>query len=135
MGDLTKNFSRREFACTGDDCCGGSAPIDKELVQMLQILRDEVRVPVHISSGFRCNTHNTTVVGASPNSMHTLGLAADIIVPRGHDCERLARQIRDMGLFSGIIAYPDRNFIHLDLRTRAGKKLGRLFEIKGRSPS
>lgn len=88
MGDMTKNFSRSEFACNGDNCCGHSSPISPELVQNIQFLRDKVSTrlgrdtPLSINSGFRCKRHNARVGGAS-ESYHTYGIAADIATPRG----------------------------------------------------
>jgi len=95
MGDLTKDFSRHEFACRGNSCCGHSAPISPILVAALQLLRDHLSIirgadtPILIVSGFRCLTHDRALAqkrGASPvaiaarNSQHCLGLAADIRV-------------------------------------------------------
>lgn len=78
MGDLTKNFSRSEFACP---CCGKS-DIDPHLVQLLQELRDEINAPVEIESGVRCQKHNielaTKGLNPAPDSAHLYGKAADI---------------------------------------------------------
>ncbi len=64
MGDLSKNFNRSEFACKGTNCCGHSAPVQPELVSALQALRDQLNLPLSITSGFRCNRHNESVGGA-----------------------------------------------------------------------
>jgi len=61
MGDLTRNFSRSEFACP---CCG-RADVDMRLVEALQELRDLAGVPVRVNSGFRCAKHNREVGGAA----------------------------------------------------------------------
>jgi uncharacterized protein YcbK (DUF882 family) len=116
MGDITANFSRNEFACKGTGCCGGSAPINKDLVKALQNLRDLAGVPLAVSSGFRCLTHNRNVGGAS-KSFHTSGDAADVLIPEGFTIgkiEELARRVQifkmgGIGLYSG--------WIHLDVRT------------------
>ena len=116
MGDITANFSRNEFACKGVGCCGGSSPINKDLVKALQNLRDLAGVPLSISSGFRCLTHNRNVGGAS-KSFHTLGDAVDVLIPEGFTIgkiEELARRVQafkmgGIGLYSG--------WIHLDVRT------------------
>lgn len=96
MGDLTANFSRDEFACKGNSCCGHSAPIRLELVYALQALRNAlcdrlaINVTVYVTSGFRCRTHDLTLARergateqtlAARNSQHCLGYAADILVP------------------------------------------------------
>ena len=80
MGLLTKNFSRDEFACKGEGCCGNSSPISLNLVEALQELRSTIDQPIIIVSGFRCRTHNRAVGGAV-DSQHCLGTAADIVCP------------------------------------------------------
>lgn len=78
MGDLTKNFSRKEFVCRcGRKTCD-AAPIDLRLVFALQILRDLVGYPLVVTSGCRCRWWNNKQRDASRNSKHLLGIAADI---------------------------------------------------------
>lgn len=72
LGDLTANFSRREFKCP---CCGRD-DISIELVRKLQRVRD-VAGPLRITSGVRCSSHNKAVSGKSSSS-HLKGLAVDV---------------------------------------------------------
>lgn len=76
MGDLTKNFSRHEFACK--HC--GKIVVHPCLVAMLQKIRDEVDGPIIINSGFRCLVHNRAI-GSGDTSRHVKGMAADIRSP------------------------------------------------------
>jgi hypothetical protein len=81
MGDLTKNFSRREFACT--DGCGFDT-VDYELVTILQDLADGLgdtygEVEVKITGPNRCKAQNEAVGGA-PNSTHLEAKADDFKV-------------------------------------------------------
>ena len=77
MGDLTRNFSRREFRCKcGRKNCD-AGPLDMRLVYALQQLRDLIGVPIIINSALRCREHNRKV-GGTRNSRHLLGTAADI---------------------------------------------------------
>lgn len=69
-----KNFKRSEFAC---HCGCGFNTVDAELLAVLDMLRDDIDLPIHITSGCRCNQHNTFVDGAK-NSQHMTGKAADI---------------------------------------------------------
>lgn len=112
MGDLSKNFSRSEFA-SGD---GNERyqTVDCELLRVLQALRDKVRRRVKITSGHRSPKHNKDVGGAL-RSMHLLGVAADIWVA-GWKPETLAKWLRDnvMQDFGCIIIYD--NFLHIDMR-------------------
>ena len=79
MGDLTKNFSRKEFRCP----CGrrkcDAAPLDMRLVVELQKLRDMIGHPITVTSGCRCKQHNSTLQNASRGSKHLEGIAADIV--------------------------------------------------------
>lgn len=115
MGDLSKDFSRAEFACQGENCCGNCAPVHPALIAALQELRDKVGTALTLSSGFRCVTHNAKVGGA-PGSQHTLGMAADVLCPPGWSPERLARTAETVEAFrkGGIGIYPGR--IHVDVR-------------------
>ena len=51
MGDLTKDFSRQEFACK---CGCGFDRIDPRVVDMCQVIRDKLGAPVRINSACRC---------------------------------------------------------------------------------
>ena len=73
MGDLTKNFSRKEYDCP---CCGLNK-VSPVLAEYVQIVRNGVGVQVTIISGTRCAEHNAHV-GGVPDSAHLEGLAADI---------------------------------------------------------
>ena len=75
MGDLTKNFSRHEFAC---NCGCGHDKVSQVFVELLQRVRDRAslltgwnfRMP--INSGCRCSTHNENE-GGYPSSDHITG--------------------------------------------------------------
>ena len=115
---ITKNFARSEFGCKGHDCCGKSAPIDSRLVLLLQAIRNNTGHPVSVLSGFRCKKHNATVPGASINSYHTLGMAADITCPylpidALHDIT--IETIKEMG-YGFVLPYPSQNFLQVDIR-------------------
>ncbi len=112
MGDLSKNFSRHEFACR---CCG-RAEINQRLVDALQELRDLAGLPVRVTSGYRCSEHNRAIGGAT-RSQHLLGTAADIVV-RGMIPAEMYRLAEDIEAFhnGGIGVYPDKGFIHVDVR-------------------
>jgi len=112
MGDLSKNFSRHEFACR---CCG-RAEINQRLVDALQELRDLACELVRISSGYRCPEHNQAIGGAT-RSQHLLGTAADIAV-RGLTPAAMFSLAEEVEAFrnGGIGVYPDKGFIHVDVR-------------------
>ena len=82
MGDLTKNFSRWEFACK---CPCKADHMSETLVKRLQLVRDDYGDLMFIESSDRCRTHNEKANG-NPNSEHIYGDAVDIMchssVPR-----------------------------------------------------
>ena len=79
MGDLTKDFNRKEFACK---CGCGFDGIDPRVVLMTQQIRDALGEPIRINSGCRCVKHNAAVGSKSTN--HTRGKAADLSCASGH---------------------------------------------------
>lgn len=109
MGDLTNNFSQKEFACR---CGCGFDQVNLDLVKRLQILRDKLKKSIIITSGCRCKKHNAEVQG-SKNSYHLRGEAADIHVKNFNPVE-LGRLAAETKLFNGIIVYSWG--IHLDIR-------------------
>lgn len=109
---ITKNFSSDEFACK---CCGRQN-INEKLVFQLQNIRDIIKMPIIITSGYRCPTYNKKV-GGSPKSQHLLGKAADIYV-KGmsvRDLYEIVKIFYRNGI-NGIGIYPEQHFIHVDIR-------------------
>jgi uncharacterized protein YcbK (DUF882 family) len=115
MGDLSKNFSRSEFACT---CGCGFDTVDAALLGILQALRDHFGESVTVTSGCRCEAHNAAVGGAE-NSMHLTGKAADTVVdnvsPEDVYCYLFALypDTCGIGLYEG--------WVHLDSRTERAR--------------
>lgn len=73
MGNITKNLSRREFACK---CGCGFDTVDYETVAVIQDVCDHFNCRVTINSGCRCEAHNKAIKG-SKNSYHKKARAAD----------------------------------------------------------
>ena len=109
MGDLTRNFSRKEFACR---CGCGFDQISLRLVSHLQVLRSLLKTPIYIHSGCRCAAHNAAVRGTK-KSNHLTGKAADIST--SHNPTELGRLAAEFGWFNGIKVYAWG--IHVDIRT------------------
>lgn len=111
--DFGRNFIRSDFACPCCDRCEMS-PL---LITRLQALRDILKRPLKVNSGFRCVAHNLKVDGR-PKSKHLEGLAVDISTAGWLPDEKL----RLFGLaealeFGGFGCYPI--FVHLDVREGA----------------
>lgn len=86
---LSAHFDSSEFACKCG--CGGlhnGADINPRLVQVLERMRAILGVPLVLSCGYRCPTHNAEVGGVS-NSQHVYGNAADVQRPDSVDLEDL----------------------------------------------
>ena len=124
MGDLSNNFSKWEFACK---CGCGFDQIDPELVRQVQIFRNMLwlttgrEISITVTCGCRCEKHNAEV-GGTMHSYHMAGMAVDITfkhVPflAAGRIVYLANQLGVMKV-RGIGAYPDMNFLHLDIRSQ-----------------
>ncbi len=98
---LSRNFTLNEFKCP---CCEADVEdVSMKLVSKLQLLRDKFKMPINITSGYRCERHNKAV-GGSKRSQHLKGRAVDIDVSHysAHDLHRLIRLIYASGSFSGV---------------------------------
>ncbi len=79
----------------------------------LELLRNEVRHPLAINSGYRCAKHNTELRGSSPNSLHMKGKAADISWDELDAFQKANLLTRAMKYFGGIgIA---KTYLHVDI--------------------
>lgn len=115
---LTKSFTLNEFSCKD----GTSVPNEYmenviELAKNLQVLRDEINIPIAILSGYRPPDYNKEV-GGKKASKHMLAQAADIVT-RVHTPQQLAfiieKLIKDKKMKQGGIGiYP--SFVHYDVR-------------------
>ncbi len=115
---LTENFSLDEFHCKD----GTSVPNEyldnvMELANNLQILRDKVKCPLHINSGYRSPDYNIKIGGVK-SSQHLEAKAADITC-RDYSPDEVANIIEALiatGKMKegGLGRY--RGFIHYDIR-------------------
>lgn len=114
---LNNWFKTSEFSCQciHKECVDQKLSV--ELLNRLTDIREEVKSPMRIHSGFRCRAHQedirnsgvSTVV--AKNSTHELGNAADISVSRLITAELVnvaAKKFHSIGIAL--------NFIHVDLR-------------------
>ena len=118
MGDLSRNFSRREFACK---CGCGFDTVDVELLAVLEDLHDTFDGPVKINSGCRCREHNKRE-GGSPDSEHLTGKAADVVVDGVPAHVVHAYLISSYPGRYGIGKYHNRTHIDVRLRTARWEK-------------
>lgn len=115
---LTANFDLSEFRSKdGSPFPAGVIENIGQLATNLQVLRDHLKQPIRINSGYRSPEHNRKVGGASA-SQHLLGIAADIVVD-GFTPKQVAMAIETLiGIGKmkqgGLCAYA--NFTHYDIR-------------------
>lgn len=81
---------------------------------VLDPIRDHVRLPIIINSGFRCPSLNE-LVGGKESSQHLIGRAADFTVlgMTVRDHKDLAYWCADNIDFDQLIVYSKRKFIHV----------------------
>ena len=103
MGDLTLNFSKREFVCSH---CGRRVGPPADFVAALQRLRTSIGKPLRIVSGYRCPVFNRKV-GGIRTSQHLTGNAADI--PRGYctPAQAHAAGLTGVGTRDGFVIHVD----------------------------
>lgn len=115
---LTQNFYKSEF----DSKDGADMPVSvlenvKELAQNLQTLRDYLKAPITVNSGYRSPDHNKAIGGVK-NSQHLYGKAADIVV-EGRTPKQVATAIkyliRNRKMKQGGIGVYS-SFTHYDIR-------------------
>ena len=115
---VTKNFNLNEF----NSKCGRPMPenIKKniiELINNLQVIRDEVKVPISITSGYRSPEHNAKVKGAK-DSQHVKGTAVDFKVQglKPKEVSLIVERLIKEGKIKqgGIGIYP--SWVHYDTR-------------------
>jgi uncharacterized protein YcbK (DUF882 family) len=117
---LEKNFLLHEFRCKD----GTGVPEElmenvKKLARNLQVLRDHLKRPITVMSGYRTPAYNKKCGGA-PKSQHLLATAADLIVSGMTSLEvrdAIIQLIKEGKMDSGGVGiYP--TFVHYDVRGR-----------------
>ena len=108
-----KYFKRHEFKCKcGKYCNGFPVEMDMKLLRIADEVREHFGMPITVSSGVRCETHNARVGGVS-GSRHKLGKAMDFCVS-GIPASIVLPYVQSL---KGIrYAYAiDTSFVHMDV--------------------
>jgi uncharacterized protein YcbK (DUF882 family) len=119
---LTNNFNLNEFNKHNFPLTETILRNIQELAKNLQVLRDEVKKPIKITSGFRDSSFNKKIGGAS-QSRHITGQAADLKI-EGYTPKQVAAIIEKLiasgkmkqgglGIYS--------TWIHYDVRGTAAR--------------
>lgn len=111
--NLSKNFSANEFECRCGKC--DLQQINATIVSALQTIREEIDMPMTITSAFRCKDHQARLRGqgiktAKGISQHELGNAVDV---HTKDLDKLLKSAEQYFDAIGVA----KTFLHFDLRT------------------
>ena len=117
MGDLSKNFSKLEIQCP---CLCGDDRISPLLIEKLQKVRNIIGKPIIITSGVRCEKHNSSLKNSSMNSSHVpdacgIGKAVDIACPNSEYRYELIQVAQKYFKRIGIAGEGKGNFVHFDV--------------------
>merc|ERR1712016_206525 len=106
---MFKYFTYEEFDSTAGQ--GSGQMMSKDLILILESVREQLGKPVVITSGYRTEAHNEQI-GGKPNSSHLKGLAADIACKDSKYRFELVRELMEHGIDR--IGIGD-TFIHIDI--------------------
>lgn len=110
---ISANFKVREFKSRTHEF----VLINYELLDKLQKLRDYLKAPININSGYRTTSHNNSV-GGSYNSAHLIGCAADISSP-AFSANQIAIELQNLfGKEVAIGLHTKENYVHVDVLYR-----------------
>lgn len=108
---VSEHFKLREFKCHDNSRV---VVLNSELVSVLELARQHFGKVIKINSGYRTVAYNSMLKNSSPNSQHTHGNAADIVVSG-------VKPIDVYNYFNS--NYPDtygvgiyNTFVHIDVR-------------------
>jgi len=110
---LTKNFTTDEFQC---HCGCGDSEMDRDFMQILQNMRDELKIPLNPSSGYRCPIWNNKVSSTGMTGPHTHRRSVDIKIHGAAAIKLLAIAIKHGMTGIGLKQHGrhKERFIHLD---------------------
>lgn len=125
MTNITEHFTWEELNPHGYTLTEGDKDCLVNLAANLELLREIVKHPIRVTSGFRSLELNE-MIGGSKNSQHLYGRAADIIVVGIKAAELfIAAHCVDAFRRGGIGLYPEANFVHVDMRLIQARWLGK----------
>lgn len=109
-GRLAEHFRAEELACPCDRDSCKCVVVHWALIELLSRMRQQLKQPIYVTSGYRCPRQNQEVGGA-PESLHLAGMAADVQAAAATP-EHLASVAEAVGA-GGIGVYP--RHCHVDV--------------------
>ena len=106
-----KYFSEEELRCKGT----GELKMMEEFMDKLILLRETIKQPLVISSGYRTPEYNKRI-GGSSKSAHILGKAVDVVCSgeKAYNIVKLGLEIGFTGIGIQQRGEHSKRFIHLD---------------------
>ena len=134
---LTTNFTLKEF--TDSETAAkkkiNNTPTEEHVANLkalcekvLQPVRDILKKPIKINSGFRSKDLNEAIKGAA-SSQHMYGEAADITLGSKNSNKGLFKTIKDLGVYDQLIDEQDYNWIHVSYK-RIGVNRKQILHLK-----
>ena len=105
-------LSLSETICHCGKC--DSNTMTQRIVDLFDVLRKQLNIPLRINNGFRCAEHNKAV-GGKPNSQHLYGNALDVHCPASMSVDQLAEAMHQAGV-TACGRYYKTKFCHMDGR-------------------
>ena len=109
-----KYFKKSEFACKcgGKYCNGYPVQPQRKLVEVADRVREYFGATATVSSGIRCDRHNTNVGGVT-NSRHKLGKAMDFRIS-GKTAKEVLAYVNEQPEIRYAYAINE-NYVHMDI--------------------
>lgn len=143
--NITENISLNELLTSATATRKGidntpSGTVLKNLIEasnnLWQPVRDYLRYPIVINSGFRSEKLNRAIGGAK-NSVHLHGLAIDFVVPGFGDTRKIIKALnqffkeKNIAFDQLILEYPNSpgSWVHLGYRHSSGAQRRQYFQI------
>ena len=104
------NFKLEEFDCK----YSGENKVEHELIDKLQLVRDELGFPLIVSSGYRSADHPVEKSKSKPGT-HNQGIAVDIAISHEKAYKLIASAIKHGFTGIGVKQKGSGRFIHLDI--------------------
>lgn len=108
-----KHFSKKELCCPHCDMCG----IDDGFMQILEKIREEIDIPLFVTSAYRCPEYNSIISTTGPAGPHTTGKAVDIMISgaSAYNLIRLGLEFNIVGIGVNQKGSFAKRFVHLDM--------------------
>lgn len=142
QGYLSTNFTQKEFEISDtatakkidNSLKGGHLENMRELVTtFLQPLRDELGVPIHVTSGYRSLALNDAIPGASATSAHCFGYAVDLKCPKYGNAKKFTQYVIDFCKRKNIkydqVIYEFNSWCHFGIKNRQEEQRGQILTI------